>query len=183
VFAVPKISWKKFTTYTKRHGLTDSKKLIAVQREQWYAYFIDQAKKNSCLFSVVSGTAGSIDVKGISVVIKKLIERALLNLNLDPQSVTIKLDGSLHAPAHFQDQETIIKGDSKHMAIAAASVMAKVTRDRYMVQQAKKYPHYAFDEHKGYGTKKHQEAIHKHGFCPLHRKTFCTRIRAKIDIA
>jgi len=69
-------------------------------------------------------------------------------------------------------QEKVIKGDQRILSIAAASIIAKVTRDRYMIELSKRYPEYGFDEHKGYGTVKHQDAINKYGLCPEHRKSF-----------
>jgi ribonuclease HII len=186
-FAVPVAYWKKFQTYTKRHGLTDSKKLTAQKRMEWHKFFQSEMKKGHCMSAIVSSSSKQIDQVGLSVVVKKLIARALGKLSLDPTQTCIKLDGSLYAPESFTDQETIIRGDSKHMVIAAASVIAKVTRDRYMTKQARIYPQYGFEVHKGYGTKKHCAAIRKHGYTPLHRITFCTRIkpstRRKIDIA
>ena len=68
--------------------------------------------------------------------------------------------------------ETVVKGDSKSISIAAASILAKVSRDRFICQMAEKYPEYGFEKHKGYGTKAHNEAILKYGPCPIHRRTF-----------
>lgn len=186
-FAVPVAHWKAFQVYTKRHGLTDSKKLTAQKRTEWHQFFQGEMKKGHCRYAIVSSSAKQIDQVGLSVVVKKLIARALGKLSLNSTQTCIKLDGSLYAPESFTDQETIIKGDSKHMAIAAASVMAKVSRDRYMIRQARVHPFYDFETHKGYGTAEHRKAIRKYGYSPLHRKTFCTRIkpfaRKKIDIA
>ena len=82
------------------------------------------------------------------------------------------LDGGLKAPEEYKNQKTIIKGDVKEQVIALASICAKVSRDRKMRGWAKKHPNYGFDVHKGYGTKRHYEAIQMHGLLPLHRKTF-----------
>ena len=79
------------------------------------------------------------------------------------------IDESIH-------QEKIIKGDAKSVSIAAASILAKVTRDRYMEELGEKYPEYGFEKHKGYGTKAHIEAIKKYGITPEHRKTFLKNI-------
>lgn len=73
-------------------------------------------------------------------------------------------------------QESIIKGDAKILAIAAASIIAKVTRDRMMVEYSKEYPGYAFEKNKGYGTKAHYQGIEQNGICPIHRKTFLKKI-------
>lgn len=72
--------------------------------------------------------------------------------------------------------ETIVKGDSKSASIAAASILAKVSRDRFIIEMANKYPEYGFEKHKGYGTKAHSEAILKYGPCPIHRKTFLRKL-------
>ena len=84
----------------------------------------------------------------------------------------IFLDGGLHAPAEYIYQETITKGDELRPIISLASIVAKVSRDKVMVEFSKKYPEYGFDSHVGYGTCAHYEAIKKHGQTPIHRKTF-----------
>jgi ribonuclease HII len=89
---------------------------------------------------------------------------------------TILLDGSLYAPKEFKKQKTIIKGDEKEPAIGLASIVAKVTRDRYMLKMAGKHPLYGFENHVGYGTKKHYLAIKKHGMTDIHRKSFLKRV-------
>jgi len=94
------------------------------------------------------------------------------------RNILVKLDGGLKAPEWYVNQETIIKGDSKEKVIGLASIMAKVTRDRYMVQKSTEsiFAPYTFAIHKGYGTKAHREAIAKYGLSKEHRKTFCTKI-------
>lgn len=101
------------------------------------------------------------------------------DLELDPGTVMVKLDGSLYAPAEYVHQETIIKGDAKERVIGLASIMAKVTRDRYMCRIATKpaYQKYNFARHKGYGTAVHRAAIAQHGLSPEHRVTYCRNIR------
>lgn len=84
----------------------------------------------------------------------------------------IFLDGGLHAPKEYTNQETIIRGDELHPVISLASIMAKVSRDAVMAKYAKVYPEYCFDKHVGYGTKAHYEAIKNHGQTPIHRKSF-----------
>ena len=72
--------------------------------------------------------------------------------------------------------ETLVKGDAKSISIAAASILAKVSRDRYIKEMGEKYPQYGFEKHKGYGTKAHTDAILEHGICPIHRKTFLKKL-------
>ncbi len=170
---VPVSLWKKFQRDAKKLGITDSKKLTPAKREGLFAIFKKQKQAGEIQFVVVSASAQTIDRAGISPTIRKLVAQALSKLSIDPNEAQVKLDGSLRAPVQFIHQETIIKGDSKHMAIAGASIVAKVTRDSYMIKQARKYPQYAFDIHKGYGTRKHQTALKKNGLCPLHRTSFC----------
>ncbi len=87
-------------------------------------------------------------------------------------SYQIFLDGGLHAPTEYINQETIIRGDELHPVISMASIVAKVTRDNVMTKYSKEYPDYGFENHSGYGTKAHYEAIKKHGQTLIHRKTF-----------
>ena len=92
-------------------------------------------------------------------------------------TVQVKLDGALHAPARFSYQETIIKGDAKEKVIGLASILAKVARDQYMVRAARSYPVYQFEVHKGYGTKSHRALIEEYGFSALHRRSFCKNLQ------
>lgn len=151
-------------------NLKDSKKLSEAKREE----FFEVIKKN-IKFSVVMVSNKIIDKKGISYAIKFAIKTLLKKLHPNVKQTKIFLDGSLKAPEEFV-QETIIKGDEKIPVISLASIMAKVTRDRYMKKISKNYPLFDFHVHKGYGTKKHILAIKKHGPSDLHRKTFITRI-------
>ncbi len=100
------------------------------------------------------------------------------DLFLNPAEVMVKLDGSLRAPDEYVQQETIIKGDSKEKVIGLASIMAKVTRDRFMTKLANdpSFKVYDFARHKGYGTKAHREAIAQNGLSTLHRATYCRNI-------
>ena len=94
----------------------------------------------------------------------------------------MKLDGGLKAPAEFVHQETIVKGDSKEKVIGLASIMAKVTRDRYMLRLAERaeFKIYDFMSHKGYGTKIHREAIARHGLSTEHRTSYCRNIKGVV---
>jgi ribonuclease HII len=151
-------------------NLKDSKKLSESKREEFF-----EVIKKRIKFSVVMVSNKIIDKKGISYAICFAIKSLLKKLDPNIKKTKIFLDGSLKAPEEFT-QETIIKGDEKIPAISLASIMAKVTRDRHMKKISNKYPAFNFDIHKGYGTKRHIEAIKKHGPSELHRKSFISRI-------
>jgi ribonuclease HII len=163
------------------HDIKDSKKLSSKQREEWY-----KKLNTECLtFSVASVGPKMIDrigiVKATNLAVARCVEKVCLEIRpsnsmIHDSCFKIQLDGGLKAPARFINQQTIIKGDEKEPLISAASIIAKVTRDRYMVRMHKKFPEYSFYKHKGYGTHMHYEAIHKHGLCVLHRKSFCSII-------
>ena len=148
-------------------GIKDSKKLSAKKREEWFKV-LRENPEFECHHIFVSNEA--IDKFGIRKAVIFGAEKVLEKFHRQPDLVL--LDGSLYAPEKY-NQETIIKGDEKIPLIAAGSIIAKVSRDRVMMNMHKKYPEYCFNEHKGYGTKKHFEKIIKHGFCEIHRKTFC----------
>ncbi len=154
-------------------GVADSKQVSPKNREAIFrrARELDKAGKLTYTVALVSNTV--IDKKGITFAVRQGIERALAQLAPDPRTTFIKLDGLLHAPPQFEHQKTIIKGDVTEKEISLASIMAKVTRDRYMVRLAKRHPAYAFDVHKGYGTLLHRKNIKKHGLGVMHRTTFC----------
>jgi len=156
-------------------GVNDSKKLSEKKREVIFERTIELAKQGLIQYSVKSVTAKSVDEKGIASAIVRAIASGIAELQLDPVEGVVKLDGSLKAPVEYR-QETIIGGDGKEVVIGLASIMAKVTRDRYMLQQDQLYPEYGFAQHKGYGTKVHREAIAQHGFSPIHRRSYCKNI-------
>ena len=146
-------------------GLTDSKKLSEKKREEFYDYIMEHA---------ISVGIGMMDEKVIDEVniyeaTKLAMYQAVEKSKVKPEHVLIdamKLD-KLEMPS-----TSIIKGDAKSISIAAASVIAKVTRDRMMIELDKKYPMYGFKSHKGYPTKKHIEAIKEYGLINGYRKTF-----------
>jgi len=156
--------------------LRDSKKLSKIQREKWFNFLKEQKEKGNCDYAVSFVSSENIDKFGIAKCIQKALNKSLLDLlissNLSPTTCNLFLDGGLHAPLEYINQETIIRGDELYPVISMASIMAKVSRDRIMLAYAKKYPEYGFDSHVGYGTKSHYEAIKKHGQTPIHRKTF-----------
>ncbi len=171
------ISWLKEMAKDKKFlsGGFDSKKLTEKTREHWYQKVLDLAKQYDLDWHISYGENESIDNHGLSLAIKNCIKSCLLGVGAKTDTCHILLDGSLKADGQFK-QETIIGGDAKELAIALASIMAKVERDRLMVKMHDKYPKYSFHEHKGYGTKKHLDAIRKHGPSPIHRKSFLKKV-------
>jgi ribonuclease HII len=169
--AIPTKEIRAFTV-----PLRDSKKLTQKQRELWYTQIGIWQKDGKCDFSVTMISAKIIDTIGITPAIRKALAASLLQVaKMNYQSI-ILLDGGLKAPCEFKNQKTFIKGDEKYPAIALASIVAKVTRDRYMQKQAKKFPEYGFETHVGYGTRKHYVAIKKYGLTPIHRRSFLKNI-------
>jgi len=160
-------------------GVGDSKKVTQKKREEVFERAMNLQETGEIRSSVVLVSETQIDKEGITSVILSAIEKGLTECDVDPQESVIKLDGLLKAPIVFVDQETIIKGDDKEQVIGLASILAKVTRDRYMVATSEKYPLYGFEVHKGYGTKKHCAAIFEHGLSPIHRKTYCSRFTSQ----
>jgi len=156
-------------------GLKDSKKLNKEKREEIFK----QVKKEKMIFIVSSRSAEHIDKHGIVSSINACINSCIVGLEkkgIDTYKTPIKLDGGLKLPKEFKKQSTHIKGDENFPEIALASICAKVTRDRYMCNLAKKFPKYFWYENVGYGTKKHREAIKKHKPTKFHRKSFLKNI-------
>lgn len=150
----------------------DSKKLTEKQRERWFAELKKDKKTGLLDYQVALVSNNNIDRLGIVPAINSGLSGCLSKLNLDPTECLVLLDGGLHAPRVFINQQTIIQGDEKEAIIGLASVAAKVTRDHYMTKIAEQYPQYQFEKHKGYGTKLHFELILKHGLTPIHRRSF-----------
>lgn len=167
-----------FTTIIEiKTPLRDSKKLSKKQREEWFVYLQQCKKDGLCDYAVSFVSPENIDRFGIAPSIKKALKVSLEKIAPDANDVLVYLDGGLKAPEQFTHQETIIKGDELHPVISCASIIAKVSRDRVMTMHAKDYPDYGFENHSGYGTKAHYEAIKKHGMTVLHRKTFLKSIK------
>ncbi len=150
----------------------ESKQLSEEKREIWFTE-IKKAKKLGLINYVVTFQSEKIiDKKGLSFAIKNALKISLSKLKINADECKVLLDGGLKAPEEYKDQKTIIKGDEKEMVIALASICAKVLRDREMRKWALEYPEYDWDINKGYGTKKHYEAIKNNGLTPLHRRSF-----------
>jgi ribonuclease HII len=154
-------------------GVGDSKQVKEQDREK--VVKIARALKRAGVidFHVALVSASTIDRIGITNAVRQGIDICFKKLKPSPKKTEVKLDGLLKAPTEFLHQETIVKGDAKEKVIGLASILAKVTRDHHMVRIAGDYPPYAFEIHKGYGTKKHREAIMKHGLSKVHRRSFC----------
>jgi ribonuclease HII len=154
-------------------GVRDSKQMTELGREIWFEKLRVLAEERVLRYTVVFSSARMIDTRGIAPAVRTAIARALRELEVSPEEADILLDGALRAPRRYMYQKTIIGGDESEPLIALASIAAKVKRDRLMRRLALRYPEYGFDIHKGYGTKKHREALIKHGLCDIHRRTFC----------
>lgn len=157
-------------------GLDDSKKLTARRRE---ALFEEIAAK-ALTWAVASVSPEEIDEVDILNARMLAMQRAIDRLS--PAADYALIDGNRDhgsRAAIVTAHETVVKGDSRSVSVAAASVLAKVSRDRYMVEMSKRYPQYRFDKHKGYGTRLHYEALDTYGPCPIHRRTFLAKWEAK----
>lgn len=146
-------------------GLNDSKKLTDKRRRELMPIIKEQA----IAYGIAFADEKEIDEINILQATFLAMERAVQQLTVKPEVLLI--DGNREKDFGIP-VETIVKGDSRSASIAAASVLAKVTRDDYLLQMAQEYPQYGFEVHKGYGTKAHYVAIEKYGPCPIHRMTF-----------
>lgn len=146
-------------------GLADSKVLTAKRREQLY----DEIRAKALCCSIAQASVEEIDQINILQATLLAMRRAVEGLRLKPTLVLV--DGN-RLPVLNMRAEAIVKGDSKVQAISAASILAKVTRDRWCAELDTQYPQYGFAGHKGYGTAEHLAALQTHGACPEHRKTF-----------
>ncbi|PFG06735.1 ribonuclease HII [Bacillus sp. es.034] len=145
-------------------GLNDSKKLSEGKREEYYEYI----QRHAISIGVGMVHAEEIDSINIYQATKKAMNEAIVQLPVQPDYLLID---AMKIVSPYPSQ-SIIKGDSKSISIAAASIIAKVTRDRMMKEYAEKYPGYAFEKNAGYGTKDHLNGLEQLGVTPLHRKSF-----------
>lgn len=148
-------------------GVNDSKKLTEKKREALF----DEIKEKAVAYSVCFVEPKVIDKINIRQATHMAMENAVKDLNAAPDYVLI--DGNDNIPIDFP-YTYIVKGDAKSQSIAAASILAKVSRDRLMKELDADYPQYGFGKHKGYGTKAHMEAIQKYGVSDIHRQSFMT---------
>lgn len=153
-------------------GVNDSKKLSEKKRELLFDKIINECKD----YSIGTASEKEIDELNILQATFLAMKRAVDGLSVKPDCALV--DGN-QIPNLDCDVTTVVKGDAKSESIAAASILAKVSRDRYMLEMAEKYPQYGFEKHKGYGTKLHYEMIEKYGICYIHRKTFLKKVLCK----
>lgn len=146
-------------------GLNDSKKISEKKREKLFV----EIQQRAISYGIGRAEVEEIDQLNILQATLLAMRRAVDNLKILPAKILV--DG-IHAPVWNYVTETIIQGDAKIAAISAASILAKVTRDREMVLLDKEYPEYGFAQHKAYGTAAHLAAIKRHGPCAIHRKSF-----------
>ncbi len=146
-------------------GLADSKKLSPARREQLY----DEIRAKALCCSIAEASVEEIDTLNILQATLLAMRRAVEGLRLKPTKVLV--DGN-RLPVLDVLAEAIVKGDAKVPAISAASILAKVHRDRWCAQYDREFPQYGFAAHKGYGTAAHIAALREHGACPQHRKSF-----------
>jgi ribonuclease HII len=146
-------------------GLNDSKKLNEKKRDRLF----DLIKEKAVAYSIASADQNEIDDLNILNATFLAMKRAVEGLSVKPDLALI--DGN-RKPKTGVEEVTIVKGDAKSISVAAASILAKVSRDRYMLELDKQYPEYEFAKHKGYPTALHYEKIKEHGISPVHRLSF-----------
>ncbi|MGY0395572.1 ribonuclease HII [Fusobacterium sp. SYSU M8A802] len=164
----------KLKSYSEElQEINDSKKLTEKKRERLFDKIMES-------FEVGVGIATPQEIDEINILnatflaMRRAIEELKNKVGAD--DILILVDGNFKIREYEGKQEAVIKGDAKSLAIAAASIIAKVTRDRILVNEAEKYPEYNFEKHKGYGTKAHREFLIKLGPTPIHRKSFLKKI-------
>ncbi|MBR6045585.1 MAG: ribonuclease HII [Ruminococcus sp.] len=153
-------------------GLNDSKKLTEKKREELF----DEIREKALAWCIASSSVAEIEEMNILEAAKLAMKRAVAGLGETPGIILV--DGNM-PPKFDTPYEAVVKGDGKSQAVAAASVLAKVERDRYMKRLDEQYPDWQFAKHKGYGTKLHYEMIDKFGESPVHRPSFLRKYYAK----
>jgi ribonuclease HII len=152
--------------------INDSKKLTEKKREKLFDVIMEN-------FYIGVGEATPEEIDEINILNATFLSMRRALENLKKQCSTdhlVLVDGNFKIREYEGEQEFVIKGDAKSLSIAAASIIAKVTRDREMIEEGKKYPEYKFEKHKGYGTKLHKEKLLELGVLPIHRKSFLNKI-------
>jgi ribonuclease HII len=146
-------------------GVIDSKKLTLRRRERLYAHIYAEA------IAVSIGIVDPVEIDRINILQATKLSMAMAVSHLKPRPDYLIIDGNFNIPATLP-QQSIVKGDACSVSIAAASIVAKVSRDYLMQRYHEDYPHFGFDRHKGYPTKAHKAAIAQHGPCLIHRRSF-----------
>lgn len=154
-------------------GLNDSKKLSAAAREKLF----DEICKNAVDFSIAHAEEYEIDKMNIVNATMLAMRRAVEGLRVKPDYLLV--DGNIARDLPLP-AKTVVKGDGRIPSIAAASILAKVARDRFMVDLDRLYPRYKFAKHKGYPTKEHREIIKEFGICPAHRRSYMKKITGEV---
>ncbi len=149
----------------KLEGLNDSKQVSAARREELY----EEIREKAVSFGIGMSSPARIDEINILQATYEAMRHAVEDLEIVPD---LLLNDAVTIPQLPIRQVGIVKGDARSLSIAAASIVAKVTRDRLMVEYAELYPEYSFEKNKGYGSREHREALMKYGPCPIHRNTF-----------
>ncbi|MBR5121054.1 MAG: ribonuclease HII [Oscillospiraceae bacterium] len=153
-------------------GINDSKKLTEKKREKLFDEIIEKASA----YCIATASVAEIEEINILNAAMLAMKRAVEGLGVTPDIAII--DGN-KTPDLFCLAKSVVKGDATSQSIAAASILAKVARDRYMLEMAEKYPEYQFEKHKGYGTKAHYQALKEHGLSPVHRPSFLKNLGEK----
>jgi len=162
-----------FDNDTVIEGINDSKKLTEKKREELYDEIIEKARA----YAICTASVAEIEKLNILNCAMLAMKRAVEGLSIKPELALI--DGNKAPLLDGVETLTVVKGDAKSQSIAAASILAKVARDRYMLEMDKQYPEYQFAKHKGYGTKLHYQMLDKYGESPIHRPSFLVKYYAK----
>lgn len=150
-------------------GLNDSKKLTEKKREALFDVITEKAVSYGIAFATVE------EIEELNILNAAMLAMNRAIAQLDPVPELALIDGNRSSTIEINSR-CVVKGDAKCADIAAASILAKVSRDRYMLQMAEKYPQYGFEKHKGYGTKAHYEALREFGPCEIHRMSFLRKM-------
>lgn len=154
-------------------GLDDSKKLSEKKREALF----DVICQKAVAYGIATSDEKEIDEINILNASLLAMKRAVASLCVSPDAILVDGNKTFETDIHIK---SLVKGDSLSANIAAASILAKVSRDRFMTELAKRYPEYMFEKHKGYPTKLHYEMVEAHGLCDVHRKTFFKKYKGGI---
>ncbi len=159
-------------------GIDDSKKLTEKRREELYEVIVQKA------LAWGIGSASPVEIDSINILQATFLamKRALKNINSEWSVALVDGNQRIRGFSRSKKQIPIIDGDAISASIAAASIVAKVTRDRYMIDSHRKYPLYRFYQHKGYATPQHRALLKEHGMCKIHRKSFCYSMLAQTSL-